>query len=507
MAVCITSANIIGVDATQIEVEAQLVGSKRRFVIVGLTDSVVREAKERVRCAVQASGISFPHRELIVSLAPASMPKSGASFDLAIALAILTVGGHVSADALRDVLIVGELALDGRVKPVSGIISIADHARKIGISRLLVAKENVAQARAVMPEGVCGVSTLSEAIAFLSGDALSCSWEQQSIGHEDTSRFSPAVTFADVYGQEGVKRALEIAVAGGHNVLMVGPPGAGKSMLARRVVSIMPDLTTEEALEVGKIWSVAGVAGSEKGATENSLPKNRPFRAPHHGISNVGLLGGGSFPQPGEISLAHKGVLFLDEIAEMRRDIVDMLRQPLEEREVSIARASYRVRFPADFMLVAAMNPCPCGMYGSDGLCTCEPLKIERYRARVSKPILDRIDIQVWVPPVSIHQLGREPTTDTTPLMRERINSARKIQSVRYGGTSLLNAHLGVDKLRQVTGASETVINFTQHAVERLRLSARSFCRILKVARTIADLEMNESVLESHVAEALSYRF
>jgi magnesium chelatase family protein len=487
-----------------VDVETQVLRGLKRFALVGLPDGVVREAKDRVRCAIQNSGLRFPHDELIVSLAPASLPKLGARFDLAIALSILAADKQISKSRFTSTIFLGELALDGSIKPVTGVLAVADAVRRSRNITLVLPYENAADLSGLSGVRMVAVKNLLEVIAWLEGRHTPLpppSPEQKASSNE--------LTFGDVCGQDTAKRALEIAAAGGHNVLMVGPPGSGKSMLARRVISILPPLEEEEALEVNKIYSATSVLG-QRSRTSRWLV-DRPFRSPHHTTSAAALIGGGSIPQPGEISLAHRGVLFLDELPELRRDSVESLREPLEARCVSISRAKLHVTFPSDFMLVAAMNPCPCGKHSAHPVrntalhCSCAPHALQRYRNRLSGPILDRIDLHVWVPAVPYRSLQGDAAPDPTASMALRVKSARQIQGARLGAARV-NASMNAREVRQHCKTELTVSSLLEKAAERFGLSARTYTNVLKVARTIADIEASNSLSENHVMEALTYR-
>lgn len=499
----IRSAAVIGVDAMPIEIEAQLFGTLRRLAIVGLPDGALREARDRVRCAVENSGFEFPDGEVVISLSPAGLPKAGSGFDLGIALSILTAARFVPQAAASRVLVLGELGLDGSLRPARGVLAVACLVRKLGDVELLVPPENLAEAALVEGVRARAASRLEEAIAYLAGRHELEPFVPDPAQATGAPRGSG---FGDVVGQYTAKRALEIVAAGGHNLLMVGPPGSGKSMLAERLPSILPPLSADEQIEVARIHSAASVHVAD-GARVDALPTARPYRAPHHSTSAAGLIGGGPMPIPGEISLAHRGVLFLDEVTELRREALEALRQPLEMRHITICRAKFRLQFPADFVLLAAMNPCPCGRKGlRDRSCRCPAGLVSRYVSRISGPILDRIDLQIDVPAVPVDQLRAGPGADPTEKMRERVLDARSRQAARFGTESRFNAHLKPREIREhcrLDADGEAVLD---DATGKFSLSARGYSRVLKVARTIADLEGSSCVRSGHLREALSYR-
>lgn len=497
------SAALHGAEALEVEIEVNEGAGDPKIIVVGLPDAAVKESKDRVTTAMANSGYRWPRGRTTINLAPADIKKEGPSFDLPIALGMLAVAHGRDLPRLADCCVAGELALTGAVRPVKGVLPIALEARRRGRPVLIVPAENAAEASVVQGVSVHGVSNLRECFEFLDGQRKipAAQSDLDAVFHRN-QRFD--VDFADVKGQAAVKRAFEVAVAGGHNLLVIGSPGAGKSMLAKRIPTIMPPMTLEEAIETTKIHSVCGLLDSSC-----NFVAVRPFRAPHHTISDVGLLGGSTNPTPGEVSLAHHGVLFLDELPEFRRSTLEVLRQPLEDGRAVISRAAGTMTFPADFMLVAAMNPCPCGFYGHPKReCRCPPGQIERYRQRVSGPLLDRIDIHVEAPPVEYEALTSTAAEETSATVRERVERVRHIQAERFG-TSLrpaVNARMQPRHMREHCQISASSHALLKHAMEDLHLSARAHDRILKVARTIADLAGSPTISEDHLLEALQYR-
>ena len=493
----VRTLGISGISGSAVTAECYISNGLPGFDIVGLPDAAVKEARERVRAAAKSSGLSFPVSRITVNLAPASQKKGGTHYDLPILIGILAASGTVRRPASSTAFL-GEVGLDGTVRSVSGVLPMALAAKKEGIQYLFVPAENAAEATLARGPVVVPVRTVQDLAAMLNGE---CPIPEEPLWQPRPEQGTP-LDFKDVLGQENVKRALEVAAAGSHNVLLIGPPGSGKSMLSKRLPSILPDMTWEESLEVSQIYSVMGMLTAEK-----PLITARPFRSPHHTVSNAGLAGGGTNPRPGEISLAHQGVLFLDEMPEFHKDTLDIMRQPLEDGKVTISRVSGTVTYPAECMLVCAMNPCKCGWYGDpSGRCRCTERDVERYRSRISGPMLDRIDIVVEVPAVHFEDLRSRAEAEPSTEVKKRVNAARKIQNDRFGGGSMCNARMGPEDMRRFCELSEESAALMKDAFEAMGLTARSYDRILKVARTVADLDGSETIEPQHIAEAIQYR-
>ena len=503
MLATVLSSAMLGIDAYIVKVEVDVSGGMPAFSTVGLPDNAIKESRDRVTAAIKNSDFYFPPTRITANLAPADIRKAGSAFDLPIAIGVMGATNQVNLARLENAIILGELALDGSIRGIQGGLPIAIAAKENGIQDLILPAENAKEAAIVEGVNVYPVTSLAEAAAFLNSEKEIAPESHTLSTHGPKAHPDALLDLLDVKGQEHVKRAIEVAAAGGHNLIMIGPPGSGKTMIAKRIPSILPRLSIDESLETTKIQSIIGILPND-----TPLVVTRPYRSPHHTISDAGLIGGGNIPRPGEVSLAHNGVLFLDELPEFRRNVLEVMRQPLEDRQVTISRASASLTYPANFMLVAAMNPCPCGFFSDPTRdCKCSPTQIQNYVSRISGPLLDRIDIQVEVPAVKYAELANETTGEPSAHVQERVEKARHIQQQRFADTTIhANASMESKQIREYCKIDSQAQELLRVAINQLGLSARAYDRILKVARTIADLERNPHIEAVHVSEAIQYR-